>query len=786
MLRFAVLFGLGVLGLHRLPDLPGATAWVVLAIVVGGLVAYRPWRPALGAPLGFAWALLAAQLSQPPVVAIAESPVDLALDGRVVGLVGRRDAVARFVFAVDRASDGDRELVRPWRLRLSWRDAPPLRPGERLRLTARVKPAHGYASPGAWDYEGWLYRQGIRYTGYVRNGATALPAGAACCRIARWRAAIGTQIDGLPVSADARGVLRALTVGDKSGLSAALRQRFRDTGTSHLMAISGLHIGLAAGLGLVFVTAAWRRMPRLASRVPARVAGAVCGASAGLAYAVLAGFSLPTQRALIMLSVALLAILLRRDTRPAAVLATAWVCVLLYDPSAVVSAGLWLSFGAVAAILGALALLPKRPAWQIAVAVQLAISAVLWPILALWGMPVPGVSPLVNLLLVPLFALLIVPGSLLGVVALWIVPPLGRALLTVEAAAIDVLVGALGAAARFAEGWMLPSVVDWAGALALGIALLLLLAPRGFPLRWLGVPLIAAVVLPAGDTLAPGDFHVHVLDAGQGLSVVVETATHTLVYDTGPAYPSGFSTADAVVVPFLRTRGRRVVDRLVLSHGDNDHAGGAARLRATLPVRAVLAGEPGRTLADAQTCRRGQRWQWDDVEFRVLYPFAPGERRGNDASCVLRISNGVATVLLTGDIESAAERRLVAAAPTGLRSDVVVVPHHGSRTSSSQALVAAVAPRYAIYAAGWANRYGFPDDTVDARWRAIGARRLNTAQAGTISLAIDAHSGVGFPRCQRVHNRRFWWHDGGTADACHAVSSANRAASLAADGAPAM
>ena len=641
-----------------------------------------------------------------------------------------------------------------------------------MRLTVRLKPAHGYATPGAWDYEGWLYHQQIRYTGYVRDAGVSHLSGRPCCLVAQLRSRIGDALDAVSASQFARGVLRALVVGDRSALSADARRLFRDTGTSHLMAISGLHIGLVAGLGFVLFAAFWRRIPVLVERVPASVAGAAMGLGASLVYAVLAGFSLPTQRALIMLLVVAVAIWRRRDSRPADVLAGAAGCVLVWDPASVIAAGFWLSFGAVAAILAVVNLSPKEPHWRTAVRTQLAISLALWPILGLFGLPLTAAAPLVNLLLVPVFGLLIVPAALLATGVLMIAPEPGSMLLGWLAHLIDAVRLLLAYVSAQTATLTLPGPTGWPG-VAIGVTVaMLLLAPRGFPFRWLALPLSAAVWLPPAPTLDTGDFNLHVLDVGQGLSVVVETRHHTLVFDTGPAYPSGFSTVDAVLVPFLKTRRRHRVDRLVLSHGDSDHAGAAGRLLQAVDVRDILAGESGRVDVTARACRAGDHWHWDGVSFEVLYPDDSRPRTGNNASCVLRVGNAVAGVLLTGDIEAGAEHELVVSAAARLASDIVVAPHHGSATSSSPAFVAAAQPTYIVFTAGWANRYGFPDDDVVRRWRDGGARALNTAGAGSVSFSVDDESGVSPPRCQRVHERRFWWHVGGSAEGCHPVSSA--------------
>lgn len=771
MIRAVLFFALGILVFFQVPQIPAWRTGFLLVAALVPLIAWRRGRWLALLPVGFLWAQLMALATQPAALPIESGPRVLPLSGQVVSLIQRRGPIARFVMRVDRyALDGD-ETVGDWPVRLSWRAPPQLRPGDRLHATVRVKPVHGYASPGAWDYEGWLYRQGIRYTGYVVAGEVDPTRHGACCVITGLRQQISEQLDGLPLSAFSRGVLRALVVGDRSGMTVPVRNLFRDTGTSHLMAISGLHIGLVAGLGLLSFGAVWRHLPSLCARVPTSVAAAVFGLVLASIYALLAGFSLPTQRALIMLGVVTLALWWRRDPRPGGTLAVAAAAVLLWDPPSIVEAGFWLSFGAVAAILAGLSLAPKESRWRTAVRIQLIISIALWPLLSLFGLPAAIIAPLVNLVLVPLFGLLIVPTAFLATLLLPIATVAGEWLFGNLAWLLDLVHIGLDAAAALAAPLQL---IRMQGTLAglvglLGVALLL--SPRAFPLRWMALPLLVAVSLPRAPTLHSGEYNVHVLDVGQGLAVVVETSRHTLVFDTGPSFPSGFSTADAVVLPFLNERGRSRIDRLVLSHGDNDHAGGAQALHRGIAIDTVHSGEPARLDVAAYPCRYGQMWFWDGVRFEFLHPRAGERRHGNDASCVLRIANRRAVTLLTGDIEKAAEQALLRTVRERLRSQLVIAPHHGSGSSSGMDFVAATQPRYLVFSAGWANRYGFPHETVRQRWRAAGAQLANTASAGSLSFRVDERGGVAPPRCQRVHERRFWWHDGGSAGACHAVSS---------------
>jgi competence protein ComEC len=772
VLRFTLFFSFGVLVFHQLSWLPDwRWAPLELVILLGGALVWRA-RPVTALLAGFAWSHIYALLTLPALLPGGQQVLNVEASGRVISLVERSDQVTRFLFEADHIDGLEAPLAGRWLLRLSWWDAPQIEPGDAWHLPVRLRAAHGYATPGAWDYEGWLYWQGVRYTGYVNAQQTIRRnPDADCCWLNRLRQRVSNAVDAAPASAFARGVIRAISVGDRSGLTPEARELFRATGTSHLMAISGLHVGLLAALGLAGLTWCWRRIPALCARLPARVAGGVAGVVAAAAYAALAGMSLPTQRALIMLLVFASALLARRANDRLHALAIALVAVLVWHPPSVIAAGLWLSFGAVAAILAALTFDRTASGWRLAVRIQLAISLLLIPLLAVFGLPISRVAPLVNLLLVPLFGLIVVPLGLLG------------SLLAVSAPRIgDWLLGQLGTLIDWmADGlaWVgtLPgSTTDLSGLgvvdlLAMLLALGLLMAPPGFPLRWMGIPLFATALFARVPQLSSGDFEIHLLDVGQGLSAVVQTRQHTLVFDTGPEFRSGFSAAAAVVAPFLAQRGIHRIDRLVVSHGDNDHAGGLRQLARRIDVGQVQAGEPDRIELRSQPCIAGDSWQWDGVAFEYLHPPLQHRYAGNDASCVLRVSNAAGAVLLTGDIEQRIERMLAESTPEKLRSHAVLAPHHGSRSSSSAEFVRATNPVYVLYAAGWANRYGFPASDVDLRWRAAGVIPLSTARRGTIHLHYGDDGVVSGPRAFRDTARRFWWHNSGAAEQSLAVSS---------------
>ena len=773
MLRPALGFAAGVWAFQQLAVIP---AWPWLALTAAAALALLRWRgPGMTAAacLGLGWAHAYALATVPAWLPADGDRVDLVASGHIISLVDAGDRRARFLFAVDHFAAGDRITHGDWRVRVSWYEAPLLEAGQRWRLPLRLRHAHGHASPGSWDYEGWLYWQGVRYTAYVNvPEAAVLDASATCCGLARLRERLGHAIDRYAVSDTSAAVIRAITIGDRSQMAPALRDTLQATGTAHLMAISGLHVSLVAGLGGLLTGFAWARVPRLCGRVPARIPAAIAGGALALPYALVAGFGLPTQRALVMLLAVCAALLLRRQPTPPQILALAAVAVLVFHPPSIVAAGFWLSFGAVATIFAVLALTRRVRGWQRMLAIHAALSVALWPLLAAFGLPASTVSVAANLLAVPWFSVLVIPPGLLGVASIaWLETP-GRWLIALAGHAVDAALVVLERLAALSMPDLAATALPGLALFVAAAGLVLLLSPSGNPLRWLGLPLLVVVFLPRQADLDHGEFALHILDVGQGLSAVVTTARHTLVYDTGPGFASGFNTADAVVLPFLREAGRRRIDLLVLSHGDLDHAGAASALHDGIAIGDVMSGEPGRVAIAARACARGQAWHWDGVRFSILHPAPGADWRGNDASCVLRVENDGGSVLLTGDIESRVEQALAGQGRLAPAS-VVFAPHHGSRSSSSAPFVAATRPDYVAYAAGWANRYGFPADEVRQRWAAIGAVPVETARLGTVGFRFGREGLSQAPRGHRALARRYWQHRAGSADSGHAVSSAD-------------
>ncbi len=761
MIVLTLAFVAGILLLQLMPVLP---PWYGYLLVPAGLVCLR-WRPArLPAMLvvGFFWAAFRAQLAAMPSLAPELEGRTLLVEGRVADLPRHlSETDCRFPFAIERLRDGDDWQEFRATVRLAWYRAPAVpAAGERWRLAVRLKRPHGYANPGGFDYERWLFQQRIHATGYVREDSrNQLLPGSTLDPVSTLRATIARQLDLRQPSGAGPGLVRALTIGDRSAITAAQWDTLRATGTGHLMAISGLHISLVGGLVFLLARRTWAHAGRLAELVPAVRAAAVPALVAAFGYALLAGFGVPARRALVMLAIALLAVLSGRQVRPAPVLCSAAVAVLLLDPLAVLAPGWWLSFWAVTLIVYATANRHgPESRWQRWTQVHVLLALGLSPLLLFLFRQASLVAPLANVVAVPWTGLVVVPLALAGSLLVPVIPGVGEPLLGAAAWLLDLLwpylewLGNLDVAVL-----QRPAPPLWMLVPALG-GVLLLCAPRGVPGRLPGMLLLLPVLLARPAVPETGAARATLLDVGQGLAVVVRTHRHTLVYDTGPAFGPSFDTGAAVVVPFLRQQGIGRVDRLVISHTDNDHRGGAESLLREIPVARLTSGVPDAFRnRPADACRRGDRWVWDGVEFAILYP-GPGSRpAGNNASCVIRITSaGGQRLLLTGDIEATAERALLDDPAVDVRAEVMTVPHHGSLTSSTPAFVRAVAPEVALIPAGYRNRYGFPQERVTGRYRAIGARLFDSAHHGAIRVRLPAAAGAVEVSAWRCRERRYW------------------------------
>ncbi|MBK8162331.1 MAG: DNA internalization-related competence protein ComEC/Rec2 [Gammaproteobacteria bacterium] len=753
-------FLLGVLAFQQLPVLP-APAWALTFVPLAVLaVRFRALRLPAACAAGFLWSLLHAQHILAPGLVPDLEGRDLEVEGVIVSIPERLEGATRFQFRVERMGDGA-PVPPPGRVRLSWyNDAPELRAGERWRLRVRMKRPHGFHNPGGFDFEGWLYQNRIRATGYVRPAADnrRLETAAPGYLLQRVRQDLFERLDGTLAGRELGGVISALAIGERQGITQGQWDVFRRTGTTHLVAISGLHVGMISGLVFFAVRRLWARLGRVPLYWPAQQAAAVAALAAAFVYAALAGFSIPTQRTVVMIGVVMLAVLRRRHHAPGRTLMTALLCVLLLDPLAVMNGGFWLSFGAVAAILFGMNQRAGREAWWLRVGrLHVLVAVALAPLLLALFQQVSLVSPLANLVAVPWVTLGVVPLVLAGCALQALLPALGAPLLRLAEAVLSWLWPLLERMSSYdALQWTQPVPAGWTIAAA-AIGVTLLIAPRGLPGRWLGIVWLLPALLVAPARPAAGELWFTLLDVGQGLAAVAWTRDHVLVYDTGPRFSADFDAGSAVLLPFLRFHGLEHIDTLVIGHGDNDHIGGAAALSGEVSVGRVLSSVPDRIpWWHAEHCRRGQAWDWDGIRFEVLHPGPGGGFAGNDASCVLRIANAAGAILLTGDIEEPAEARLVRDDSLVLSADVLVAPHHGSKSSSSAPFIARVGPRHVLFPAGYRNRWGFPHPVVTERYRSAGAVLYSSAEHGALTVRLPAAGQVEPPAAHRREFVRYW------------------------------
>lgn len=754
------LFLLGVLALQQMPALPAAV-WCWLApVAITVAWRWRRLRPLAWLACGFLWALLHAQSILGTALDPAHEGRDLVVEGLIDGLPERIERGWRFEFLIEGLEAPAQSL--PLRVRLNWYDTTLMpRAGERWRLTVRLRRPHGFANPGGFDYEAWLYRKRLRATGYVREDPGNRRLAAAAPNLQGVRQSLGAGIAAALDGEPCHGIVSALAIGDRQAITREQWEVLRRTGTSHLVAISGLHVGLVAGLAFIVVRMAWSRLAGLALRLPSPQAGGIAALAAALVYAALAGFSIPTQRALIMTAVAIGMLLLGRRRSLFDTLMTALLFVLLFDPLAVMDGGFWLSFCAVATILfGMGARVGAGTAWWRWGRLHLLVAIGLAPVLLVLFQQLPLASPLANFVAVPWVGLGVVPLVLAGTLLLPLAPSAGGLLLALAERMLSLLWPLLAGLADVEWlQWSQHAPRAWTIAAA-AVAVVLLLAPRGLPARWLALPWLLPALLLAPAAPGHGEFRLTLLDVGQGLATVVRTRDHVLLYDTGARFTPAFDAGGAVVLPYLRHQGLRAIDTLVISHGDNDHIGGAASLAGTIAIGRVIAGESDTvTWWPAQPCVAGDRWRRDGVLFEVLYPPANHALRGNDASCVLRISNGAATALLTGDIEARAEAWLVRTQGAALRADILIAPHHGSRSSSRPSFTAAVAPTQVLIPAGYRNRWNHPHPEVVERYLAAGAEIRMSATHGAISYDIPASGRLPAPVSWRQQRARYWHAD---------------------------
>lgn len=731
-----VALALGLLALRFLPVLPPVWLWLLLPVAGLMLLPFRTY-PLAFFLFGFSWACGQAQSALDDRLRASLDGETRWVEGRVTGLPQNNEAVVRFELADARSRHG----TLPSLMRLAWYGGPPVNSGERWRLAVKLKRPTGLLNPHAFDYDAWLLAQGIGATGTVKDGQRLSPA--------RWAWRDGIRQRLLSVDAQGRaGALTALVLGDGGGLSREDWQVLQDTGTVHLLVISGQHIGLLAGLVYLLI-AGLARYGVWPARWPWLPWACGLAFAAALGYGLLAGFEVPVRRACVMIGLVLLWRLRFRHLGAWWPLLLALNGVLLLDPLASLQPGFWLSFAAVAVLIFTFGgrLGPWRW-WQTWTRAQWLIAIGLGPLLLVLGLPISVSGPLVNLLAVPWISLVVLPPALLGTLLLP-VPYVGEGLLWLAGGLIDLLFKALALMANQLPAWEPVAVPIWIGAIgALGAFLLLM--PRGVLLRPLGWPMLLLLVFSPREDVPEGLADIWQLDVGQGLAILVRTRHHTLLYDAGPRF-GDFDLGERVVLPSLRKLGVNGLDLMLLSHADADHAGGARAIASGLPVARVLSGDPLALPVELQAegCESGEQWTWDGVTFRLWQWSSASE--SNQKSCVLQIEANGERLLLTGDIDTHAERALLDS-PLAVPTDWLQSPHHGSRSSSSMALLTTLQPKAVLISRGHGNSFGHPHPTVMARYRKRGLHIYDSAEDGAVRLQLGSFKP---PRTLR-QQRRFW------------------------------
>ena len=750
------LLAIALLGAIRLPSgMLSIGRVMLLALILGGI-----WSTGWGI-----WQLRY-------VLPDAWQRQDLQAIGSVVSLPQTDSRRVRFEFAIQKIWDPDGVLVPSSpikKVQLSWYHPPAdveIGPGQQWRLVLRVRRPHSFMNPGGFDYEAFLFQRGIQAQGYVR-GTPVLLGTDGVYPITKLRQSIKSRFAQLAISPQARGTFNALLIGDRSDLAPTTRRLLQRNGISHLIAISGLHLTMVGGmlflLLLPLLNRCYRPGSALAAFPPLRCAAALV-LPLLWCYAFLAGFSLPTQRALLMFTVFLGTILFGRFYRLLTVYLVAMTLVLLVNPLAALTAGFYLSFAAAGLILliGS-KLVRKQSTAHLGlrfrdyllslVLLQIALGLFLAPIVLFFFYEFSLAGFVVNLIAIPLTTFILMPWLFVNTALLFCVPDLIEPSFQFLAAAIDLCYTGLAFLAARSWSWVQLPQPSLLALLAAGCGVLVWVCRRRAADVVLAVLFFIPLLLPVEHAPATGQLRVTFLDVGQGLAVHLRTARHQLIYDTGAAYSAGASAGTLVLLPYLRQQGRTDLDRVIVSHLDKDHSGGLADLLDQVHVDSLMLNFAIQTTIPVLPCRAGASWTWDGVHFEIIHPSTTYRNR-NDGSCVLSVTAGPHHLLLTGDVTAKAERDFMPALQH-LPVDILQVPHHGSADASSPLLVYRTQPRYAVFAAGHLNYYKHPDQDVLQRYRQVASHPIILWRSGAVRFELGGKKII-YNKGYRLMNKRYW------------------------------
>jgi competence protein ComEC len=743
----------GVLGALTFDTLP--PAWLVygIAAVAAMALGLSRFRLAAAMLLAFCWSIHNFHLR-------LESQLDPGLAGQIVQLKGVISAIptessdfTRFLFRPDKEF---RSAGLPPTLLVHWyMDWPELSVGEYWQLELKVKPPWGPVNFQGADKERWLFASGIGGLGTVRTGHRLASTDDSRFPVDSLREKVLDSISEQVVDERERGVIQALATADRSGLAANDRRLLTVTGTSHLLAISGLHVGLAAAGGMWLSRILLWFLPLLKTGNAMLLVSITGGLFSACSYAALAGLGTPTLRAVLMLFTGMTAVLLCRAIHPFRAWMISLAIILLIDPFAPMGAGLWYTFLAVAALL--FVFRPRTGRlnwWKTILMAQSGVVLVLLPVSAGWFYSFSPTGFLANLMAIPWVSFLVVPPVLAGLTVLpfsvtlagafWSAASLASKVLFLYLESIDRIQGELSTMAP-------PSALQVALAL---VGAFVLLLPRGITPRWLGLFLILPLFFPPGERTQAGTLEVEVLDVGQGTAVLVSSGGQSLLYDSGPGDGNERNLVAGVIAPALARLGTRAPDHVVISHGDLDHAGGLQSLLRLYPgaeYRANLGGSSH----SLDECRTPLSWSGSGVTFDTLHPSPGLPYLGNDSSCVISVKTGGRRLLLSGDISKSIENRLIMQGLQG--HQVLLVPHHGSKSSSSIAFIKMLRPEVAIATASLGNRFGFPRPEVRARYEALDSRFWSTGECGALRLLLHPDGKLEASSARRERKRIWRW-----------------------------
>lgn len=763
MISVTLFFLLGVCTLHLFSALPslqwvmaGFSVLVFLFIVL--IKKYKPyWILAYG--LGFFWVWIHASLVLDKRLPEAMEGVPATVIGKIISIPEKRDNKIRFDFQVKETGN----------IRLHWKlvdEKEVLRVGDEWQFLVKLKRPRSYANPGSFDTEKHLFQNRINAEGYVLDKPEIAnnqkrASSFLSHPIDRLRTHIKMVLQTLLKNREFSGLIQALVIGVRDEIALKQWEVFQNTGTAHLMAISGLHVGLVAS-GAYFISGLLYRCV-LSERFhfPTPWVSALFAMVGAIFYGLLAGFSIPTKRSVVMVSAFMFGILLRKRFPVGRIFCLTVLIVLILDPLSTLSPGFWLSFSAVLFILyGMRGRVYVKSGWWRWGRMQWVVFVGLIPISLVFFQKISIISPLANSIAIPWVSFLVVPFALIGTGLSFINTFLGGVFLRGS----EFLFSILWVFLKYLSTLKMTTWENFTFTpLSIALAILggmIILAPKGIPIRYIGFIWLLPLVWIKPNAIPLKSFRMSVLDVGQGLSTVIETANHVLVYDTGPKLSSTFNTGERVVLPFLAYYGHQKIDVLMISHGDNDHYGGADSILKKSKVKSIITSEPAlfseQSQKNVSLCYAGQKWVWDGVVFEVLHPETVVTRKRNDHSCVLKVSVGEQAVLLTGDIETKSEKKILEHSLHRLPAQVMLVPHHGSRTSSSLEFIQAIHPKFAIIPVGYRNQYGHPKADIVERYKNLGINLLNTSVGGAIMLIMDEKGFVQLPVQYRADHHYYW------------------------------